>query len=98
MRQFLLNQRDKVPAGALPVLRILGQQHAQDLSQEGRVKPGSSKSVISELTPARKCIGNVQYRPYTAEGPVEESPGDLRAVTLFELEDLVRSRARRTST
>jgi hypothetical protein len=35
-------------------------------------------------------VGNVQYRPYSATGPVKEKPGDLRAVTLFELEDLVR--------
>ena len=35
-------------------------------------------------------IGNVQYRPYSATGPVKEKPGDLRAVTLFELEDLAR--------
>jgi hypothetical protein len=36
------------------------------------------------------CIGNVQYRPYTAKGPLAEKPGDLRAVTLYELDDLVR--------
>jgi len=35
-------------------------------------------------------IGNVQYRPYSQTGPVKEKPSDLRAVTLFELEDLVR--------
>ena len=35
-------------------------------------------------------VGNVQYRPYTLTGPVKEKPNDLRAVTLFELEDLVR--------
>jgi len=35
-------------------------------------------------------IGNVQYRPYTTRGPVKEKPNDLRAVTLYELEDLVR--------
>jgi hypothetical protein len=35
-------------------------------------------------------IGNVQYRPYTAKGPVKEKPNDLRAVTLYELEDLAR--------
>jgi hypothetical protein len=35
-------------------------------------------------------IGNVQYRPYTAKGPLPEKPRDLRAVTLYELEDLVR--------
>lgn len=37
----------------------------------------------------RGLVGNVQYRPYTADGPVKEKPGHLRAVTLFELKDLV---------
>ena len=49
----------------------------------------SSRQDFSRLL-SRECIGNVQYRPYTAKGPVEENPGDLRAVTLYELEDLVR--------
>ena len=31
----------------------------------------------------------MQYRPFTADGPVHEAPDDLRAVTVFELEDLV---------
>ena len=35
-------------------------------------------------------IGNVQYRPYSAKGPMKEKPSDLRAVTLYGLEDLVR--------
>lgn len=35
-------------------------------------------------------IGNVQYRPYTARAPVVDKPGDLRAVTLFELSELAR--------
>jgi DNA-binding transcriptional regulator LsrR (DeoR family) len=37
---------------------------------------------------AEGWVGNVQYRPYTARGPVKEKPTDLRAVTLYELEDL----------
>jgi hypothetical protein len=49
----------------------------------------SSRQGVGRVLP-RECIGNVQYRPYTAKGPVEEKPGDLRAVTLYELEDLVR--------
>ena len=36
------------------------------------------------------CIGNVQYRPYSAKGPILDKAGDLRAVTLYELDDLVR--------
>ena len=38
----------------------------------------------------RGWLGNVQYRPFTANGPVHEAPGDLRAVTVFELADLVK--------
>ena len=43
-----------------------------------------------------KCgwLGNVQYRPYTAEAAVKEKNHELRAVTLFELDDLVRMAAR----
>jgi len=48
----------------------------------------SSKEGVGRLL-RRGCIGNVQYRPYTAKGPVEEQPGDLRAVTLYELDGLV---------
>jgi hypothetical protein len=35
------------------------------------------------------AIGNVQYRPFSARGVIHEKPDDLRAVTLFELEELV---------
>jgi DNA-binding transcriptional regulator LsrR (DeoR family) len=35
------------------------------------------------------AIGNVQYRPFTRDGALRESPDDLRAVTLFELDELV---------
>jgi DNA-binding transcriptional regulator LsrR (DeoR family) len=39
----------------------------------------------------RGCVGNVQYRPYSAKGPIDEGPTDmLRAVTLFELPELVK--------
>jgi len=37
----------------------------------------------------RGWLGNVQYRPFTADGPVKEAAQELRAVTVFELEDLV---------
>jgi DNA-binding transcriptional regulator LsrR (DeoR family) len=37
----------------------------------------------------RGWLGNVQYRPFTASGPVHEAPDELRAVTVFELADLV---------
>jgi DNA-binding transcriptional regulator LsrR (DeoR family) len=38
----------------------------------------------------RGWIGSVQYRPYSAADPIEEKPKEMRAVTLFELEDFVR--------
>ncbi len=43
----------------------------------------------------RGWVGDVQYRPYSATGPVEEDENDLRAVTLFELEDFVDMATRR---
>jgi hypothetical protein len=33
-------------------------------------------------------VGNVQYRPYTRSGAVKEKAKELRAVTVFEIEDL----------
>jgi hypothetical protein len=44
----------------------------------------------------RGWLGNVQYRPFTADGPVREEPDDLRAVTVFELEDLVERAEKRS--
>ncbi|MGD0519196.1 MAG: hypothetical protein ABSA26_16795, partial [Thermoguttaceae bacterium] len=32
-------------------------------------------------------IGSVQYRPYSKDGPIQENPDDMRAVTIFELDD-----------
>ncbi|MAE63260.1 MAG: hypothetical protein CMJ18_03225 [Phycisphaeraceae bacterium] len=45
--------------------------------------PGKRKQLMD-----RGCIGNIQYRPYTDAGPLKESPDDLRAVTMFELDEL----------
>jgi hypothetical protein len=42
-----------------------------------------------KLLRRRGRVGNMQYRPFTAEGPAREEPQDLRAVTVFELKDLV---------
>ena len=44
----------------------------------------------------RGWVGNVQYRPFTANGPAQESKRDLRAVTVFELEDLVKLAEKRS--
>jgi hypothetical protein len=38
---------------------------------------------------ANRWVGDVQYRPYSATGPIIADTG-VRAVTLFELSDLVR--------
>ena len=43
---------------------------------------------VDRLVDEEGWIGNVQYRPYTAKGPVREKGDELRAVTLFELDDL----------
>jgi DNA-binding transcriptional regulator LsrR (DeoR family) len=51
--------------------------------------------VTLEEIKARRWVGNVQYRPYTAEGAAMERPNDLRAVTLFELSDFVEMAQRR---
>jgi hypothetical protein len=39
-------------------------------------------------------LGNVQYRPFTADGPVHEAPGELRAVTLEDLIERAKRRPR----
>jgi DNA-binding transcriptional regulator LsrR (DeoR family) len=44
----------------------------------------------------RGWVGNVQYRPFTANGPAHERPRDWRAVTVFELEDLVKLAEKRS--
>lgn len=38
---------------------------------------------------SKDWVGNVQYRPYTKDGPVAEGPNEKRAVTLFEFKELV---------
>ena len=38
----------------------------------------------------KDCVGDCQYRPYSAVAPIEEGPDDLRAVTMFELDELAR--------
>jgi hypothetical protein len=45
-----------------------------------------------------KWRGNVQYRPYTADGPVLETGKELRAVTIFELKHLVQAASPRRNT
>lgn len=46
----------------------------------------------SDMPIPNDWVGNVQYRPYTASGPVQEKSG-LRPLTLFELEDFIRMAA-----
>ncbi len=49
----------------------------------------TGEGIPLEVLKAKGWLGNVQYRPYTAQGPAAEEPKDLRAVTLFELSDFV---------
>jgi len=46
-------------------------------------------SVDIEQLKASGCRGNVQYRPYSEAGPLREQGEELRAVTLYELDDFV---------
>ena len=47
-----------------------------------------SQNVLTKMRDAG-WIGDVQFRPYSAHGPLPESVCPVRAVTLFELEELV---------
>jgi len=48
-----------------------------------------TRSVLSRMYDAG-WIGDVQFRPYSVDGPLPEEVCPVRAVTLFELEELVR--------
>jgi DNA-binding transcriptional regulator LsrR (DeoR family) len=50
---------------------------------------------LNELRARTGMVGNVQYRPYSDQGPIKENPEDWRAVTLFEIDDLVRLASQR---
>jgi hypothetical protein len=39
------------------------------------------------VKPPKGTLGNVQYRPYAQSAPIQERERELRAVTLFDLED-----------
>lgn len=53
------------------LLRVFLSQHGVNVEQ--RIREG--------------WIGNVQYRPYSGDGPILEKSGEYRAPTLFELDD-----------
>jgi hypothetical protein len=42
-----------------------------------------------------RAVGDIQYRPYGTDEFIEDKPNDLRAVTLFELKDMVALAQRR---
>jgi hypothetical protein len=42
------------------------------------------------VRPPKGTVGNVQYRPYSFAAPIREQGKELRAVTLFDLEDFTR--------
>ena len=41
----------------------------------------------AKVAAPRRCVGNMQYRPYSSKGPLLERKTQLRVLTLFELED-----------
>ena len=57
-----------------------------DLLSQSLVQEGEA---VDEWKKRLSVAGNVQYRPFTAQGPVKEGDQELRAVTLFELDDFV---------
>ena len=57
-----------------------------DLLSQSLVQEGESVNAWKERL---SVAGNVQYRPFTQHGLVEEGENELRAVTLFELDDFV---------
>jgi len=48
-----------------------------------------SRNVLTKMYEAG-WVGDVQFRPYSADGPLPENVCPVRAVTLFELDELVR--------
>jgi len=57
------------------------------LGEKGRGSSGENDGGVQALKD-RDWIGDVSYRPYSNEGPITTSEG-IRAVSLFELDDLV---------
>ena len=55
-----------------------------------------SRNVLTKMLEAG-WIGDVQFRPYSVEGPLPESVCPVRAVTLFELDELVNIAKDRTN-
>jgi len=55
-----------------------------------------SRNVLDKML-AAGWIGDVQFRPYSINGPLSESVCPVRAVTLFELDELVRIAKDRTN-
>lgn len=49
----------------------------------------AAKNEPQELKTKSGYVGSVLYRPYSASGPIEETGDQLRAVSLFELKELV---------
>lgn len=47
-----------------------------------------SANVNLEAMKAAGCVGNVQYLPFAKSGPIVQKGKDLRAVTLFDLDEL----------
>jgi DNA-binding transcriptional regulator LsrR (DeoR family) len=60
-------------------------EDVHDLLRVFMERSGVNPSTLKEAG----WLGNVQYRPFTEMGPIKEHGSQLRAVTLFELEEFV---------
>jgi len=70
---------------------LLG-QYLTHLVEQGLI----SQSVLDTMHKAG-WVGDVQFRPYSVEGPLPEDVCPVRAVTLFELDELVQIAKDRTN-
>jgi hypothetical protein len=75
------------------VMEALGRRDAIDIIVSSMGDPHDPHDLLTRYlvkaggTVPDDAVGNVQYRYYNNERPIHENPQDLRAFTLFELED-----------
>jgi len=75
------------------VIEAYSKRDAIDIVISSMGDPRDEHDLLTRfLTTARvkipvNCVGNMQYRPYSASKPIVEKGRQLRAVTLFELSD-----------
>ena len=73
------------------VITSMGDQHEHDLLRTLMEQADENVEALDR----KQWLGNVMYRPYSANGPILEEGNEQRAVTLFELDDFVRMSATR---